>query len=529
MSSAALGPSDLRQIRAHGLEESEVRRQLALFRAPRPYVRLVRPCTVGDGIIRLTQGQAEAFASSFEGVAEEGRCMLFVPASGAATRMFKSLLWYLEQGKPVTPERVQEDLRSGVKDARNMLEFIEGIERFAFRQDLEQVMKRAGLSLQAQVREGNLEGVLRFLLTEEGLGYAHLPKGLLKFHAYEEGGRTAFEEHLVEAAQYVADREGKCRLHFTVSPEHMSRFEALLEQARAGMERRLGVSFHVTFSVQKPATDTIAANEDDKPFRLDDGRLLFRPGGHGALIENLNDLRGDIVFMKNIDNVVPDRLKTNTVHWKKVLGGILASLQKKIFSHAERLGSGHTDAAVVKETAAFLREELFAHLPPELDHAPLSRRREILFESLDRPLRVCGMVKNEGEPGGGPFWVRDRNGRVSRQIVEEAQVDLDDPGQRAAWTASTHFNPVDLACGLRNRRAEPFDLRRYVDPETYLVTRKSKDGRELKALEHPGLWNGSMAFWNTLFVEVPAVTFNPVKTVTDLLRPAHQPGAQPGS
>lgn len=482
-------------------------RQMELLRDPPPPVELVRPCTLGDGIRRLPEVEHPRWLRLHEEAASLGRFTKFVPASGAATRMFRDLVAVWREG-------------SDLEGSKAALAFLQSLPRFAFYEDLKEAMAKDGLDLQGEPSQGRSLTVLEYLLGPKGLNYANLPKGLLKFHRYPEGGRTAFEEHLVEAAYYVKDAKGVCRLHFTVSPEHREAFEALYERVHSLYEGRLGVRFDVSFSEQAPCTDTVALDPEGHPFRLPDGTLLFRPGGHGALLLNLQALGADLVYIKNIDNVVPDHLKPPMVHWKRVLGGYLVELQGRLYRLLRELDEGGGDPA---EGIQFAKEVF--HLDPPEDWGSMTEgeRKRFLLEELDRPVRVCGVVPNQGEPGGGPFWVRDRDGKVSPQIVEEAQVDMTSPRQREIWARSTHFNPVDIVCGLRDFRGRPFDLSRFVDPQAVIITEKSKDGRPLKALEHPGLWNGSMAGWLTAFVEVPPETFNPVKVVNDLLRKAHQP------
>ena len=471
-------PADLSQMAELGIAPEEALRQIELFRNPPPFTRVLRPCRVGDGIRQISKASEPWLLARFEEAVRSGRVAKFVPASGAATRMFKDLL-------------------AGQSDA--VRTFLENLPRFAFYEDL------AGIPTDA---------ILEHLLTEKGLDYAELPKGLLKFHRYPEGPRTPFEEHLVEATDVTRDADGVCRLHFTVSPQHQERFERLLEEVRPVYEERYGCRFQVSFSDQRRSTDTIAVDPDNRPFRLEDGTLLFRPGGHGALLDNLNSLAGlgwDLVLLKNIDNVVPDHRKPLVNGWKKALTGYLLALQERIFRLAERL---EADPAALDEAAKLVEGELSRPIPAGAD------RRQFVLDALNRPLRVCGVVRNQGEPGGGPFWVEDANGQVSIQIVESSQID---PKIRdEVLSQSTHFNPVDIVCALRDRHGAPYDLHRFVDPATVFISSKSHEGRPLKALERPGLWNGAMAGWNTVFVEVPDETFAPVKTVLDLLRPEHQ-------
>lgn len=524
MTEAIFTPEDLRQIEARGQTPEKIQQQVRLFEKPPSYLKLLRPATLGDGIKKVDADEAGLLITDYEQQILTGRCLKFVPASGAASRMFKFLLSALNGKARITKDEVLREARENEGEARELLTFMDDIRRFAFFDDLRSALAEKGLAMEDLLEKGDFTDVVDLLLTDRGLGYADLPKGLLKFHSYPEGSRTAFEEHLVESVSYAADGTGRCRLHFTVSPDHLALFRSLLEKAGPEFERKLGALFEVAFSVQKESTDTIAVDLANRPFRQEDGRLLFRPGGHGALLENLNELNGDVVFIKNIDNVVPDRLKEETGRWKKILGGCLLNLQNRIFDYAERLSSSQPGERVLREAAEFIRNELSMAFPPDFRISPSEATRQAILEKLNRPLRVCGMVRNLGEPGGGPFWAEDEEGGGSLQIVESAQVDPDSAGQQEIFKGSTHFNPVDLVCGVRDRHGKPFDLRRYADPNAYIVTRKSKDGKDLKALEHPGLWNGGMARWTTVFVEVPLVTFNPVKTVNDLLREEHQPG-----
>ncbi|HEX9943310.1 MAG TPA: DUF4301 family protein [Thermoanaerobaculia bacterium] len=509
---------DLRQMSAMGLAPEEAARQVALFRNPPPYTRVLRPCRPGDGIRSISAAEHPDLLAHYGAAARRGRTAKFVPASGAATRMFQDLLAFLSEPADAAP-------------AGPVRTFFESLHRFAFYEDLAAALGADGIDLEEAVRSGDYRLVLTYLLTDAGLGYAELPKGLLPFHRYPEGPRTAFEEHLVEAAAIARDDSGLCLLHFTVSPEHQEEFERLLDRVRPALEERYDCRFEVSFSTQRHSTDTLAVDLQDRPFRLDDGSLLFRPGGHGALITNLKDLGRegwDVILLKNIDNVVPDDRKPVVHLWKRLLGGCLLAVRERVFGHLDRLETldgvkGKAAEAVLRRAGEFLGDELCRPLPAGFSQAGPRERRRFLMDSLDRPLRVCGVVRNQGEPGGGPFWVESPSGGISPQIVEASQIDPDDPEQQQAiLQESTHFNPVDIACGLRDRHGRPYDLNRYVDPATVFISEKSHEGRPLKALERPGLWNGAMAGWNTVFVEVPDSTFAPVKTVLDLLRPEHQ-------
>ena len=513
-------PTDLERLNRLGISQEEVARQMELLARDSSSLCVDRPCTVGDGILRISGEDALRYAAIQEAAAESGRFMKFVPASGAATRMFRTLL----AARDLYPGLHREDLLA--EEAKNepaaagFMKFIRNIRRFAFCPDLEKILSGNGRSLESLDDPGGYMDAWAALLGREGLDYGSMPKALLKFHRYNGHARTPFEEHLVEAALTCGGGKGAIRLHFTVQPDHEPLFRDLFSRVGKQYESRHGAAFQVEFSHQKPSTDTIAVDPENRPFRLDGGGLLFRPGGHGALLENLNDLRGDLVYIKNIDNVVPDHLKEDTIFWKKVLGGLLVSVEEAARGLIRDLRRGGDGAA--GKAVAFIRGGLGLTPSPACLEGPAEARARALLEWLDRPMRVCGMVKNTGEPGGGPFWVESANGAITPQIVEGAQIDARDPGQKARFEASTHFNPVDLVCAVRDADDEPYDLKRFVDPEAVFISRKSKDGRDLKALELPGLWNGSMAGWITLFVEVPISTFSPVKTVFDLLRPEHQ-------
>lgn len=500
---------DRRQIAAQGLTVDEVDRQLAVFRQGVPPVRLNRPCRAGDGIVVIPEADHGTLLDRYEEARRTRRLMKFTPASGAASRMFKE--WYrcLEGG--------------GFADEALWVALAGSLKRYAFFPDLRELLAAGGRDIDLLFKERQGELLLRSILTEEGLGYGRLPKALLKFHAYPGRSRTALEEHLVEAAHYARDGRNVSRVHFTVSPEHEGAIRALLARVVPAYEAGLGARFEIGLSMQDPATDTIAVDLENRPFRTESGELVFRPGGHGALLKNLDGLDADVVFLKNIDNVVPDRLKAETILWKRLLAGYLISLQEEIFSLLRSIEGGKGAPEDLETIVDFCRQRVNLVVPPHFGELSLSRKWSFLFERLNRPLRVCGMVKNEGEPGGGPFWVDDADGKGggSLQIIEQSQIDMADPGQRMLWSSASYFNPVDLVCAVRDHNGRRFDLSAFVDPATSAIARKSEKGRELLALERPGLWNGSMAFWNTVFIEVPLATFNPVKTVEDLLRPQH--------
>lgn len=501
------------QIANRGSLIEEIRQQIENFRKGFPFLPVTQAASPENGILRISAADMNKYAEEFDEAVGSGLSVLkFVPASGAASRMFKSL--YSALGD-LRSGREEKEVLGSNRDAR---EFYERIGDFAFFGNLEEVLRRDNA-------ESSLKNYLEYLLTEKGLNYGNLPKGLLIFHKYPDGNRTPFEEHLVEGAHYARDNQGVVRLHFTVSAEHESGFRELLDKAGQRYEELFGVKFEVSFSQQKPSTDTIAVDLNNEPFRGNDGTLLFRPGGHGALLSNLNDLNNDIIFIKNIDNVVPDHLKETTFAYKKVLAGILIHYQKHIFEYQKELNTKHhiaLDSAFLAEAANFLQYTLNTHPAEDQYYTEKEELYHYLKEKYNRPIRVCGMVKNEGEPGGGPFWARNNDGTISLQIAESVQIDMKNPIQAGIAARATHFNPVDLVCGVKNFKGEKYNLMEFSDPETGFISIKSSDGRELKAQELPGLWNGAMSDWNTLFVEVPVETFNPVKTVNDLLREQHQ-------
>jgi hypothetical protein len=515
--------NDIRQMSEMGIDETKALEQLKIFKNGIPEIKLQRPCTVGDGIKVLKNSDGEKYSKSYSEVEASGRSMKFVPASGAATRMFKLLINFNNKFGKIEKEKIEEEASKNEK-YKKLLKFINGIRDYAFFKDLKNVLTENGFDIEQEIQKGQFKEIVNALISEDRLNYTELPKGLIKFHKYDSGERTAFEEHLVEAAAYCKDEKGKATIHFTISQEHEQKIQDHIESIRGKYEN--DVSFDINYSFQKPSTNTIAVDMQNNPFRLKDGSILFRPGGHGALLENLNDLNGDIIFIKNIDNVVPDRLKGETYKYKRILAGILGELQQTIFNYLDKLHNIKNDSELLSEVMEFSSNELSVFIPDHIKNASSEERKNFLINKLNRPIRVCGMVKNEGEPGGGPFWVEDKNRNISLQVVEAAQVDSDNKAQIEIWKSATHFSPTDFVCGVRDFNGEPFDLMKYRDPDAGFITKKSQDGRELKALELPGLWNGSMAYWNTIFVEVPIITFNPVKTILDFLRPNHQPSSK---
>ena len=504
-----LSDTDKKQIASRGISEQQVEKQLQQFEQGFPFLKLEAAASIGQGIIAPEEGERNQYIEKWnEYKANAHKVVKFVPASGAASRMFKDMFAFLNASydHPNTPFEK---------------EFFDNIKKFAFRKALcDKCHANNGKSVMELIKEGNYKTVVANMLNAEGLNYGQLPKGLLLFHNYEDGARTSMEEHLVEAALY-ASSNGEAHVHFTVSHDHLELFKAKVAEKKDIYEKRYGVKYNISFSEQKPSTDTIAANPDNTPFREDDGSLLFRPGGHGALIENLNEIDADVVFIKNIDNVVPDRLKDDTVTYKQLIAGILVTLQEKAFEYLRILDSGEYNHNKLEEIIRFVQRDLCCRKPDikDMEDADLVI---YLRQKLNRPMRVCGVVKNVGEPGGGPFLVYNNDGTISLQILESSQIDKNNEKYMKMFTQGTHFNPVDLVCALKDYKGNAFNLPDFVDPSTGFISNKSKNGKELKALELPGLWNGAMSDWNTVFVEVPLGTFNPVKTVNDLLRPQHQ-------
>jgi hypothetical protein len=513
-----LTKKDLDQIAAMGISPETIEQQIQHFREGFPYARLIAPATREKGIRTFTEKEIHELITNYERMAKDLQLVKFVPASGAATRMFKHLFEFRE----ALGDKSKETELLADQSFNSVWYFFQHLGQFAFYDDLKKIMAKSGKNLEECLDKEDYGMILDYVMTEKGLNYANLPKGLVKFHHYGTFSRTSAGEHLVEGAHYCANRSKNVMVHFTVSPEHMSSFKDLIAYVQPYYESMFGVNYDVSFSIQKISTDTIAVDPDNEPFREKDGSLVFRPGGHGALIENLNEIDADLVFIKNIDNVVPDRLKAETYRYKKLLGGLLMQLQGKTFSFLRALEQKPPSATTIKEAMAFCEKQMNITFPADFFSWEESKRVNHLHHLLNRPVRICGMVRNEGEPGGGPFWVKNRQGDISLQIIESSQINHKNPEQKEILEASTHFNPVDLVCSLKNYKGEKFDLRQFIDHNTGFISVKSKDSKPLKALELPGLWNGAMAHWITVFVEVPIITFNPVKIVNDLLREQHQ-------
>lgn len=496
------------QIEAQGMNPQTVAQQIEHFTNGFPFLDITAPATPGDGIRVLSENELSHFLDTYPAKASKIDVVKFVPASGAASRMFKDLYGFLEGNGDISSNPFIQ-------------KFMNNIEKFAFKKDLDEALREQGTSIAQCLDTKDYKQILATLLQEPGLGYGTLPKGLLRFHAYSDENRTPAYEHLIEGLEYALGNGNTVQIHFTVSPEHEEKFRKEISTIVPQLEKQYGSKFSISYSQQKKSTDTIAVNTDNSPFMEEDDTILFRPAGHGALLENLNEISADLIFIKNIDNVVPDRLKEETKKYKMAIGGLLLEVQEKVFKAVEAL-ERNPDSQAVKLAEKVLVEDLGVKVPENFTSISSETKASFLKEKLNRPIRVCGMVKNTGEPGGGPFWVREKDGFQSLQILETAQIDLEDADSKAHMDNATHFNPVDLVCGTRDYQGNPFDLLKFRDMMTGFITEKSKSGKELKALELPGLWNGAMAGWNTIFVEVPLITFNPVKTVNDLLRDEHQ-------
>lgn len=512
-----LTEKDHLQLQRKQIEESEIVKQLEIFKKGIPFVNLKESATTGNGIIAFSEEQMQEYSNLYEFEIDRLSVLKFVPASGAASRMFKSLFFFIEDYdyKKETLEQYLERLQ--MADLRN---FFSNLKKFPFYNEVVALLKNDGLEF-ANPKDGyQAVCFVNKILGAEGLNYAAMPKGLLPFHDYTTSKASAFEEHLKEAVLYGASC-GRAQLHFTISEAHKTKFESALQRVRKDFKNHEDVAFEVSFSFQKQKTDTVAVTPENELFRNSYGELVFRPSGHGALIENLNEQDADLIFIKNIDNVVAEKFQEQTAFYKKVLAGKCLEVQKKAFKFARELDSFPNEVKI-NEVFDFLTSDLNVRIPENIIESDTGVQIDFLKSTLNRPIRVCGMVKNEGEPGGGPFWVKNDKEQVALQIVESAQINKADKSQLKLLNSSTHFNPVDLVCAVKNYKGEKYNLLDFVDTKMGFITSKTFEGKQIKGLELPGLWNGAMAYWNTIFVEVPLTTFNPVKTLTDLLKGSHQ-------
>ena len=506
---------DINQINSNGLTVEQVMSQLHYFESGIRAINLKDAATIGNGILSFNKQEQDTYFKHYENNKSEYSILKFVPASGAATRMFKFLFEFLKEYNSS-----KESINSYINKNKvpELALFIIGMEKLPF---YSEVLNAVPSNYNQLDSDGKVVAFIETMLNQNGLNYGKSPKGLLPFHQYKNEASTAFKEHLYEATQY-ASNDGVAKLHFTISEDHDNKFKEELNDIHQRITEKTDTSFDVSFSYQKHKTDTIAVTPKNEFFREDNGQLLFRPSGHGALIENLNDVNDDIIFIKNIDNVVTPKLKNDVIVYKKILAGVLLKTQEQIFNYLNKLEDDSISEVEIVTIANFLTSDLNIIINPEFEKYSKKYQIEYLVTKLNRPIRVCGMVKNEGEPGGGPFWVKNENGAISLQIVESAQIDTTNKLQKNILKKATHFNPVDIVCAIKNYKGDKFNLLDFVDPNTGFISSKTRLGKSLKALELPGLWNGAMANWNTIFIEVPLDTFNPVKNVNDLLKPAHQ-------
>ncbi|TGD58442.1 DUF4301 family protein [Flavobacterium humi] len=510
--------ADFEQIHAEGIPLEKISNELFIFQSGISKIVLEKPAIINDGIFSLSETETLYFAEIFERKKEKFQLEKFVPASGAASRMFQFLSEFLKEFKPDS-----ESINAYINRTQNSLlsVFLIGMDKFPFFKSIDKRLNEKYADFQSWEKDKKNYFFIKTLLDADEFDFCNKPKGILPFHNYSGQILTPIEEHLKEAVHYSASN-GVAKIHFTISSEHQAAFEGIIRETQSDFEKKSGFSIHPSFSKQHSSTNTIAVNSGNNPLRNDSGQLILRPGGHGALINNLNQSLSDIVFIKNIDNVSHNDIDAISLY-KKVLGGYLITLQKKVFDNLKQLNNPDIKKEDILKIQHFIENDL--HIKTTANFAEYKKESRIkhLKSLLDKPIRVCGMVKNENEPGGGPFWIREKNGNISLQIVESSQIDLQNERQWHIFKSATHFNPVDIVCGLKNHKGEKFNLQDFVDPDSGFIVEKSKNGTQYKAYELPGLWNGAMANWITIFIEVPLVTFNPVKTVNDLLKPNHQP------
>ncbi|WP_308991473.1 DUF4301 family protein [Mariniflexile litorale] len=507
---------DIKQIENHGLTVEKVNAQMRLIKSGMIYSNLLDAATIGNGILKKDKQQQQDCIDAFESKRDQLSIVKFVPASGAATRMFKFLFQFLNEF-----DENHESIESYSEKNKAFSEFLNGLEKLPFYDVVRAKINETIPNFNSLSLGKQCVLFVKTMLEGNRLNYSFYPKGLLPFHKYNDQVSTAFKEHLLEATLYALSNS-TANLHFTISEVHKDMFENELKRVKNYLEKEINTKFNVSFSCQNKSTDTIAITSKDELYRTEDDKLLFRPSGHGALIENLNVLDFDLIFIKNIDNIVVLEQNIEVSNYKKMLAGILLQIQTQTFKYLYKLEDEDISEDEVNNIELFVINRINVEIDEAYKEYSLKEKRVYLHQKLNRPIRVCGMVKNEGEPGGGPFWVKDGNGVVSLQIVEFAQINIENPSQKNIVDHATHFNPTDLVCAVKDYKGNKFDLTKYVDSNAAFITIKSQNGVDIKALELPGLWNGAMAYWNTIFVEIPLATFNPVKTVNDLLKPAHQ-------
>lgn len=510
----------LAEINTFGISKEQIIQQLKLFESGTGFIDVIEPCKKGNGIFAVDETQHTELIEIYSLAALSGRLTKFVPASGAATRMFSKIQSYLNESGDIYFSKLKSDSCKYPK-AKSVFEFITNLQNFAFYDELKSILTRENIFSENIKDDSNISVILKRLLDPEGLNYAFYPKGALPFHKYENKARTAFEEHLFEAAKLVLDQSNKVKVHFTISEEHTELFLKIINMSVNEFEMK-GIQLEVDYSYQKKSTNIVSVTPDNKLFLDSKGNLVFRPAGHGALIENLDEIDGDIILVKNIDNILPSTKNDLSILYQKIMTGFLISIQKQIFCYLNSIENKNYNEKLISEITEFAKEMLQLYLPEDFDKHTTDAKADYLFLKLNRPLRVCGMVKNEGHPGGGPFFVQNKDGEVSIQIVEESQINQNNSKHLKIFKASTHFNPVDMILGVRDYKGRKFNLKNFVDETSGIITTKTYEGKTIKVLELPGLWNGSMAYWNTVFIEIPAETFNPVKEINDLLKQAHK-------
>lgn len=496
---------DNKQFRERNISLEEAEKQITRFIKGFSNIHLQRPAILKDGIKTLNENEKSGYIKTFDNIAPEIKIIKFIPSSGAATRMFQPFFKFLE-----------------LQDTGIIQHFIEKIEKIAFYDDLKKSLQKADKDINCLIKEKKYTDIINRILESNGLNYKNLPKGLIKFHQYKNNSRTAFEEHIIEAIKFCKSKGNDIFIHFTVSPEHYEKFIEEQNRVFPSIEKYYNTCISISYSFQETSTDTIAVNLNNEPFRLKDGSILFRPGGHGALLHNLNNLDADLIFIKNIDNIAKEELSETSATYKKITGGMLITLKEKIHNYLKQIGNNEISENLINNILGFLQQESSIHHPDNIYTYSLKEKAEYCYLQLNRPIRVCGMVKNEGEPGGGPFWIKNADGSIALQIVESAQIDNNNKNQIEIFNKSTHFNTVDIACCIKDYKGNKFDLSKFIDENTGFIAEKNYQGKKIKALELPGLWNGSMAKWITVFIEVPKNTFTPVKTVFDLLNEGHQ-------
>lgn len=509
---------DIEFIEKRGITLKKVESQLALLKTGLPTVNLKRAATPNDGIIQFSYNDASTFINIYQSKKDNLDIINFVPASGAATRMFKFLFKFLKEYKPE-----KESINAYINKNRvtELSLFLIALDKLPFYKIVIDYLEKNNKDYLELSNDQKAYVFIQSILDEDKLNFSNFPKGLLPFHKYKEHIASAFEEHLFEASLY-ASSNNKAKLHFTISEKHKDKFDEEFARIQKIVEHKTKTNFDISFSYQKESTDTIAVTTQEEIVREYNGQIYFRPSGHGALLENLNEFNADLIFIKNIDNVVVYKYEEKVAKSRMMLAGLLLDIREQAFKYAKQLDEKELPNTEIVEIATFLMTKMNVVITSEFEKYSKQYQVDYLKSKLNRPIRVCGMVQNEGEPGGGPFWVKDESANLSLQIVESAQINKKSKRQKAILKNATHFNPVDLVCSIKNYKGEKYDLQKFVDPKTAFITMKTKVDKDIKALELPGLWNGSMANWNTIFVEVSLVTFNPVKTVNDLLKQTHQ-------